>query len=83
MIILLKPFELEQKIFVYNGETKVAENQVLMDEFGNAVLAIAEAHHIDQVDISGPRSYSEKAGEWIRSAELYKYNSNHLTINYI
>lgn len=86
IIGLIKPFDLHQNFYVYDSEVEegaMVREQCSMQEVSNEVLKLSEAYETFQVDLTGPRLYTEKIKKDIEKAEMTKYSQNKLEINLI
>ena len=83
IISILQPFELEQKIFVYEDGNKIDAQQVRIDDLPVTILELANKYQISQIDLLGPKQYSRGICSKIKNqaVALYQVQSQPLEIN--
>lgn len=83
IIGIFKPFELKQKLFVYEDGNKIDSLEVSNAELKDALFALAEKYQIDRVDLSGPKQYVRGLSKQLEKVEKQKYNKHSITFNII
>lgn len=80
---ILRPFEYQQKVFVYEDGNKIDGIQDTIDNIPMVIVELAQKYEITQVDLTGPKQYSKGISQKIHNKEFTKYNKNILNINLI
>ena len=82
VIGIIKPFETEQNLYVYEGSEKRLQKTVSLDNFVITAVQLCNEYAVDKIDIVGPHNFTQKFGREIEKLELIEYTLP-LTINYI
>lgn len=81
--LIVQPFDLFQRIVVYDNNNLIGETQVTMNNLPNRLCDIAKDYNVTEIKISGPINYTKHIEQKIKEKELEKYENNILTFNYI
>jgi len=54
-----------------------------MSEIPNIILTLAKKYNINQIDLSGSKSYLKGIAKKTKEKEMLKYNADTLKFNYI
>ncbi len=83
IVSVLKPFTFQQNIFIYEDGVRIDNLISNWDTLQEDILYIALKNNINEINLLGSNTYSEKIKEKIKELELTKYNENKLNINLI
>lgn len=83
IIGVLRPFQTNQSIYVFEDGNKLDAIDTRIDSFPASVLSLADKYSAVQVDLSGPKKYAKGIQKQIEEAEQTKYSTNNLKINII
>lgn len=81
--LIVQPFDLFQRIVVYDNNNLIGETQVTMNNLPNRLCDIAKDYNVTEIKISGPINYTKHIEQKIKEKEIEKYENNILTFNYI
>lgn len=81
--LIVQPFDLFQRIVVYDNNNLIGETQVTMNNLPNRLCDIAKNYNVTEIKMSGPINYTKHIEQKIKEKELEKYENNILTFNYI
>lgn len=82
IISVIKPFDMKQKIFVYEGSNKITQEEVSLEDFAKIATQLCSQYASYSVTIIGPKDFTHKYGQDILEFGLTKY-AMHLEVNYI
>lgn len=83
IIIILRPFELKQILYVYEDSNKLEMVQIETSKIPDAVFRFSQQYDVKQIDLSGPVHYAKGIAKQIQEKEIVKYFKNDLIINCI
>ena len=83
IIALLKPFVIDQTLYVYDEGNKLETVSVKIDDLPETIIDLAIKHNLEQVDLTGPTAYAKGIIKQIREKEINKYNENTLILKHI
>lgn len=83
IVAIIKPFEIKQKVFVYEDGQEVASTEVVLDELNETILSYAKTYEVNSVDLAGPKKYNAGLARDLEQYELTKYSVNNMDINII
>lgn len=83
IIGVLRPFQTNQSIYVFEDGNKLDATNVKIDEFPDSILAFVKQYNASQVDLSGPKKYAKGIQHQIEEIETAKYQIDNLKINII
>lgn len=80
---IFRPFELEQKIHVYDAGNLIGSLTVEIEKVPQTLLQLTELHSIEQIDFVGPQQYVQGLRDILKNLEMTKYQKNTITVNLI
>ena len=80
---VLKPFELNQKFYVYEDGEKIEDFQCPLGEVSNNILGMAHKYNIFNIDLTGPKQFSKGIKKNLEEKILLENNLNDFKINII
>lgn len=83
IIGIIRPFDVKQVLYVYQDGNKLDNIQPTIDSMPEQVIQLAYKHEISQIDLSGPKRFTENIIKKIKQREMTKYNKNELIIKCI
>ena len=85
IIGLLRPFQMDQTLMVYEDGNKIDIVKTSMEELHPAVFELMNKHEVYRLDLVGPRKYSTGVANQIKQASenQTKYNLKEIEINVI
>ena len=83
IVAIIKPFEIKQKVFVYEDGQEIASTEAALDELNETILSYANTYEVNSVDFAGPKKYNSGLAQELEQYELVKYNVNNIDINII
>lgn len=83
IIGILRPFDMTKTLYVYENGNKIDAITTSTEDLENSILNLCEKYSISQVDLTGPKKYTEGIKNQIEKSNLLNYNINHITINLI
>lgn len=83
IIGMIRPFEMNQTLMVYEDGNKIDICKTTMEELYPSIFALVEKHEVYQLDLVGPKSYTKGLKNQIDKAATVKYADNKLEVNII
>lgn len=83
IIILAKPYETYQQIFVYEDGNKIDGVKIPYAELTDNLFQLTEKYQVDRVDLTGPKQYVRGLAKQLEKIELSKYNKNSISFKVI
>ena len=83
IIGIIRPFDVKQILYVYQDGNKLDNIQPTIDSIPEQVIQLAYKYEISQIDLSGPKRFTENIIKKIKQREMTKYNKNELIIKCI
>ena len=83
IVAVIKPFVIQQNIFVYEDGNKIDVLTSPLNDIQNTLIETADKYQIENIDILGSKKYYKVIVNKIKELELTKYNENKLIINLI
>lgn len=77
IIASIKPFDMQQRLYVFEDGEKIDEATVSLSDVENTVLDFINKYQITDVDIAGPKQFNQKIGQGL----ITKYSA--ININFI
>jgi hypothetical protein len=74
MICHLHPFDLNQKLFVYQDGNKIDYAEVKIDEVTDQILAFCDKYYLSKISFLGPSQYIRGIGKRIKENFLTNYD---------
>lgn len=83
IIGIIRPLDMQQSLFVFDGSEQIDSMTTTIDEIKNDILILSDKYGIEQVDVTGPKTYTEHIVQECQEAELTKYSHNTIKFNLI
>ena len=83
IIGIVHPFDAQQILYVYEDGNKLTFTKVLLKDMPDLILKLSEQYEVEQVNLSGAKSFNQKLVQEIQKQEILKYNKNKLQIKCI
>lgn len=83
IVSVIKPFVMQQNIFVYENGNKIDSIKSTIDDIQDIIIDIATKYETNSVELIGAKSYLEGIKNRIETAEMTKYNEHKLNIQII
>ncbi len=83
IVSIIKPFILNQNIFVYEDGNKIDVVSVELDNVPNTIIETATKYNAKEVQLIGSKNFSKGIKEKIELAEITKYGKNELEIKLV
>lgn len=84
IIGILRPFDIEQKYFIYDNGNKIDSFSVSIEnDMIDVILGYVDKYEITQIDLTGPKQFVKGIVKEIKKAEIKKYRKENLEINII
>ena len=84
IIGIIKPFEGQQTLLVYEDGNKIDMNQTTIEKLNESLFLLMETHDVYRVDLAGPKKYLKGLSDQIQRQAAAKYeNSKEIEINII
>lgn len=81
MVAMLQPFEMNQKIYVYENGNLVEVSTSNIDNFANSVFALKDKYNVTKMDLIGPSRFAKGYKDKMKREELTRYGASTLEIN--
>ena len=83
IIGILKPFDKNQTLYIYEDGNKLDTIQTTVDDIAQVIFKLTEQYNINQVDFTGIKTYTQGLIKQIQKEEILKYNYNKINFNCI
>lgn len=83
IIAMVRPFDAQQILMVYEDGNKIDMIQTSIADFNESLFALSEKHEVYQLDMTGPKKYIKGLEKQIKEAEMTKYSVNKIEVNII
>ena len=83
IIAMVRPFDAQQILMVYEDGNKIDMIQTSIADFNESLFALSEKHEVYQLDMTGPKKYIKGLEKQIKEAEITKYSVNKIEVNII
>lgn len=83
IIAIVKPFDKIQYIHIYEDGECLCSHGIPMDQFSEHLPELAAQYMTDEVDIAGPKTFTNKLKEEIETYSLTHYNDKQIKVNLI
>lgn len=80
ILAMLHPFDLQQKVFVYENGNKIDAATPTIEELNAILTELAEKHAITQIDFRGSKQYVKGLIEKFDKYQATKYNAQDIKI---
>lgn len=83
IIAIVKPFNTMQYAHIYEDRECLCSHSIPMDQFSEHLPELAAQYSVEEVDIAGPKTFTNKFKEEIESYNLTHYSENKIKVNLI
>lgn len=83
IIGVIKPFEYNQTLLVYEDGNKIDICETSIDNLNNSIFALMDKHNVYKLDFAGPRKYLQGLSNQITEKAKVKYTNQDIEINII
>lgn len=83
IVTVLRPFIMNQNIFVYEDGNKIDVISAPLDTIENTIIDTAAKYAVKEVQLIGSKKFSKGIKERIETAEMAKYGKNEFEITLI
>lgn len=83
IIGMVRPFEMQQSLMVYEDGNKIDICQTTLDNLNNDLFMLMDKHQVYRLDFVGPKTFLHGLSEQIKTAAATKYTENTIEINII
>lgn len=83
MILKLRPFSLDQDIYVYQDGKILYKYQLTFAEMDSKLFELLKKEDIQHIDLTGSKQYTIKLKQELEKINMSKYHFNNLIINII
>lgn len=83
IIGIVHPFDAQQILYVYEDGNKLTFTKVSLKDMPDLILKLSEQYEVEEVNLSGAKSFNQKLVQEIQQQEILKYNKNKLQIKCI
>jgi hypothetical protein len=80
IVTVIKPFTLNQNVYVYEDNEIVDVNQVKLSDLQDTIVTMANEYKANDVTLVGAKKFSTGIKNKIKEVEMAKYNCNKLNI---
>lgn len=83
IIAIVKPFDKMQYVHIYEDGECLCSHGIPMDQFSERLPELAAQYMAEEVDIAGPKTFTNKFKEEIESYNITHYSENKIKVNLI
>lgn len=83
IVSVIKPFVINQNIFVYEDGNKIDVISVPLDNIQDVLINTATKYEITDIELIGSKKYLNGIVNKIKETEISQYNEHKLNINII
>ena len=80
---IIKPFDLTQRIYVFNEGDNIETVSTTLEDFNNVIFSLCNKYNITNIDLAGAKKFNNQIKENLIKENITKYNINNLSINII
>jgi len=80
IVSVIKPFIINQNVFVYEDGNKIDAIQVPLNELQNMLIKIANQYEAYDVELIGSKKYINGIVNKVKENEIAQYNENKIKI---
>lgn len=80
---MIKPFVLEQDIYVYEDGNKIDNIKVPLSKINETIFSLSQKYNITTIDLMGSKQFNRGLIKKIKEEEMTKFNENKLQIREI
>lgn len=81
IVALIRPFDLEQAVYVFENGNKIDMITSPLDDINNSIFQLIDKYSLDEIELIGPKSYAKGIKNKFEEEELSKYNENKIKIS--
>lgn len=83
IVSIIKPFVINQNVFVYEDGNKIDVLSVSLDNIQNILINTAIKYEINDIELIGSKKYLNGIINKVKEEEIKQYNANKLNIKII
>lgn len=83
IVSVIKPFIINQNIFVYEDGNKIDVLSVPLDDIQNILINTAIKYEVNDIELIGSKKYLNGIINKVQEEEIKQYNANKLNIKII
>lgn len=83
IVSVIKPFVINQNVFVYEDGNKIDVLSVPLDNIQNILINTAIKYEINDIELVGSKKYLNGIINKVKEEEIKQYNANKLNIKII
>ena len=83
IVSVIKPFIINQNVFVYEDGNKIDVLSVPLDNIQNILINIAIKYEVNDIELIGSKKYLNGIINKVQEEEIKQYNANKLNIKII
>ncbi len=83
IVSVIRPFTLNQNIFVYEDGNKIDVVSVELEKIEDTIIETAKKYDVKEIQLIGSKKFSKGIQEKIETAEMTKYGKNDLEIKLV
>ena len=83
IIGIIKPFDMMQKIYVFNEGDNIETVSTTLEDFNNIIFSLCNKYNITNIDLAGAKKFNNQIKENLIKENISKYKINQLNINII
>lgn len=80
IVTVIKPFTMQQNVFVYEGSNMLKVTVAEMDNLSDTILNLSKEYDANDIEIVGAKKFTTGIKDKLTEEELTKYNENKLNI---
>lgn len=81
IVTVIKPFTLNQNVYIYENDEILETNQVKLAELQDALVEMANQNEITDITLVGAKRFSTGIKNKIKATEMAKYSCDKLNID--
>lgn len=83
IVSVIRPFTIEQNIFVYEDGNKIDAISVQLNDIQNILVNTANKYEITEVELIGSKKYLNEIVKKVQEEEMTQYKENKINIKII
>lgn len=83
IVSVIKPFVVNQNVFVYEDGNKIDVLSVPLNDIQNILVNTATQYEVTDIELIGSKKYLNGIANKIKETEMSQYNEHKLNINII
>lgn len=80
IVTVIKPFVVDQHIFVYENGNKIDLITCKLEEIPTKMLELCSKYSSNRIELVGPKNYNRGIKKQIKELEMTKYNKEEIEI---